>query len=355
MQLMHHLRLLVALTVMGAIVGCHHEDAAPPPLPARLISIADKFFDVQGLDAQHAIVVGYGGKILLTADGGFSWTQAASGTRGALYKVRFVDPNNGWISGQDGILLHSSDGGKTWARQASGTNVYLFSLDFVDRSHGWAVGDKSIALETFDGGTNWILRKITTAQQKNARPEDAIASEDPVLYDVKFLDGDVGWICGEFGKLFHTVDGGKTWAGQEQSLLGQDIIDILDIPTFFGLDFTDKSNGVAVGLEGKIVRTTDAGESWKFEKVDVDYPIVDPLFHPSLFPEGSGWAVGAAGEVVHRADGATPWKRQKLGMEVVTWLRGLHWLDQNNGWIVGGYGLILHTKDGGKTWIPSLA
>jgi len=41
-------------------------------------------------------------------------------------------------------------------------------------------------------------------------------------------------------------------------------------------------------------------------------------------------------------------------MEVVTWLRGMSWVDPNNGWIVGGFGLILHTKDGGQTWIPSL-
>ena len=41
-------------------------------------------------------------------------------------------------------------------------------------------------------------------------------------------------------------------------------------------------------------------------------------------------------------------------MEVVTWLRGMSWFDQQNGWIVGGFGTILHTKDGGQTWIPSL-
>ncbi len=87
----------------------------------------------------------------------------------------------------------------------------------------------------------------------------------------------------------------------------------------------------------------------------LNYPIVDPLYTPLLFADGTGWAIGAAGEIVRRDTPDGEWHRTKLGMEVLTWLRGMHWSDQNNGWIVGGYGLILHTKDGGKTWIPSLA
>ena len=35
----------------------------------------DKFFDVAILGPKHAIVIGYGGKILDTKDGGFTWTQ----------------------------------------------------------------------------------------------------------------------------------------------------------------------------------------------------------------------------------------------------------------------------------------
>lgn len=343
------------LPMLALVSACHRETVDVPPLPKRLISIADKFFDVQAIDADHAVVVGYGGKILLTQDGGFTWTQSPSGTDGALYSVRFVNPTTGWISGQDGIILHTTDGGKTWARQESGTNVYLFALDFTDENHGWAVGDKAIAIETDDGGKTWVLRKIDTGGAGKETADQALASEDPVLYDVRFVDENTGWISGEFGKLFHTTDGGKTWKGQEESLMGQGIIDVLDIPTFFGLSLTSAQEGVAVGLEGKIVRTSDGGTSWKFEPQELDYPMADPLYKPVLFPDGTGWAVGASGEVLRRDGAHAPWKRVKLGMEVVTWLRSMSWLDQNQGWIVGGYGLILHTKDGGKTWIPSFA
>ena len=100
--------------------GCHRE-VEEVPLLTRMIGIADKFYDVQAIDAEHAVVVGYGGKVLLTSDGGFTWTQARTGTNRALYRVRFVDANNGWVSGQEGLILHTTDGGKTWKRQNSGT------------------------------------------------------------------------------------------------------------------------------------------------------------------------------------------------------------------------------------------
>lgn len=353
MHVLPWIRLLCGLAALVVWTGCHRE-VKEVPLLSRMIGISDKFYDVQALDADHAVVVGYAGKVLLTADAGFTWSQAATGTNRALYRVRFVDANNGWMSGQEGLILHTTDGGKTWQRQKSGTAVSLFSLYFLDQNHGFAVGDMSILLETRDAGAHWSLHKIVPASAKQLSAEEAIASQDPVLYDIQFLDANTGWVVGEFGKIYHTTDGGQTWGEQEQTLLGEEVVDILDIPTFFGVRFLDGQNGLVAGLDGKIARTRDGGDTWKFEKMKLDYPIVDPLFNPVLFPDGVGFAIGAAGEVV-RADPGGEWQRAKLGMEVVTWLRGTSWVDKNDGWIVGGFGLILHTKDGGKTWIPSLA
>jgi photosystem II stability/assembly factor-like uncharacterized protein len=207
MRVPRSVRLLFGLAAILAAAGCHRE-VQDVPLLTRMIGISDKFYDVQAIDADHAVVVGYGGKILLTNDGGFTWTQAASGTDRALYRVHFVDAKSGWVSGQDGLILHTADGGQTWQRQNSSTNVYLFSLHFLDQNHGWAVGDKSIAVETHDGGVTWTLRKIVTVGERKESAEEAIASQDPVLYDVQFVDPNNGWVVGEFGKIFHTADAG---------------------------------------------------------------------------------------------------------------------------------------------------
>src|SRR5881397_1251493 len=78
----------LALLVLG--LGCHRE-VEMIPLAERTIYITDRYYDVHALSTERAFVVGYGGKILETADGGSTWTVRPSGTDLALYAVRFTD------------------------------------------------------------------------------------------------------------------------------------------------------------------------------------------------------------------------------------------------------------------------
>jgi len=168
---------------------------------------------------------------------------------------------------------------------------------------------------------------------------------------VRFVDDKTGWIVGEFGKILHTTDGGQTWSEQQNTLLGEEIVDALDLPTFYGIDCLNAQECVTVGLDGRIAATTDGGKTWAFQEVEGDFR--EPLFTVQLFPDGSGWAAGVAGEVMKRENGQ--WKQADLGMRVFGWLREVGFADQNNGWLVGGFGTILKTRDGGKTWIPAAA
>jgi len=341
---------VVAVLALAA-PACHHD--VPPDIPSadsRKITIADRFYDVVALDEKKAIVSGYAGKLLMTEDAGFNWEIVPSGTDKALYSIHFPSPTKGWIVGQDGLILHSEDAGKTWTRQISGVNVYLFAVDFLNDQEGWAVGDKATYLHTTDGGKKWTLSKIVGENEARSADEQ-ILSEEPVLYDVQFLDSNTGWVVGEFGNIYHTTDGGKTWKTQQETLIGAGIYSSLDIPTFFGASFSDTQNGVVAGLESKVARTRDGGKTWKFEQFDFKEGTGDPLYEPFQFPDTTAWAVGAAGLVVHQRSTGEPWQRVSLGREVNTWLRGVYFLNKNDGWVVGGYGHILHTTDGGQTWL----
>jgi photosystem II stability/assembly factor-like uncharacterized protein len=319
------------------------------PLADRKITITDRFYDVFALTPDRALIVGYGGKILETEDGGTSWKRIPSTTDDALYNIAFADASHGWIAGQDGLLLHTSDGGKSWQRQNSGTGHYLFGLAVLDRNRAWAVGDRSALTMTVDGGKTWRARKV--ASGADLAGGVSIAAQDPVFYDVHFADARTGWIAGEFGKLLHTTDGGATWTEQQQVLMGDEFFDALDLPTLFGMSFTDRRRGAAAGLDARIAETSDGGATWAWQKVESPYPLLDPFFEVRLFPDGSGWAIGAAGQVVRREPGQGGWRTADLGQPVFTWLRGMFFLDRQNGWLVGGYGLILHTTDG-EMWLP---
>jgi photosystem II stability/assembly factor-like uncharacterized protein len=346
-------RLLTVALVL-TLAGCHHE--VPEDIPSadtRKITIADRFYDVVAMDKKKAVVSGYAGKILMTEDGGMTWQLIPSGTDKSLYSMYFADANQGWIVGQEGLILHTADGGKTWEKQTSNATVYLFSVSFIDAREGWAVGDKATFVRTSDGGATWQLGKLAASQEGLTEDQQLLAQE-PVLYDVKFINSKTGWIVGEFGNIWHTTDGGQSWKTQQESLIGDEVLDSLDLPTFFGADFSDAQNGVAVGLDTRIARTRNAGGQWAFDQTDLKDSTEDPLYQPFMFPDTTAWSVGAAGVVLHQRSTGEPWLRVSLGREVNTWLRGVYFVDKDDGWIVGGFGHILHTTDGGQTWLQML-
>ncbi len=92
-----------------------------------------------------------GSSVLRTFDGGDNWVpQSASGNDGD-----FLDANTGWIVGGGGNIEFTSNGGTTWTPQTSGVTSALRSVGFVDSLTGWAVGDNGVILSTIDGGLNW--------------------------------------------------------------------------------------------------------------------------------------------------------------------------------------------------------
>src|SRR5262249_60173837 len=111
---------------------------------------------------------------------------------------------------------------------------------------------------------------------------------------------------------------------------GTGIIDVLDLPTLYGVYMTDAQKGVAAGIEGHVARTTDGGQRWAFDPLEVEYPLIDPLFRILELSNGDGWAVGAAGEGVRRQPRETKWKRAQPRQDGPPALRRLTLSDAQN-------------------------
>ena len=133
----------VGIVLVALAMGCHREVEMVPLMERTIYPRTDRFYDVQALSKDRAIVVGYGGKIVETRDRGRNWTILPSGVDVALYGVRFVDDDHGWVVGQDGVILATADGGKTWTKQESNATfeesdgavkrAYLFNVAATDR------------------------------------------------------------------------------------------------------------------------------------------------------------------------------------------------------------------------------
>jgi len=186
-------------------------------------------------DANCGWVVGGGGKVLFTTDGGASWTQQEQVVYSTLYGVDFVDSAYGWAVSEFGTILHTTDRGTNWNAQSSGTSSPLRGIDFVDSLNGWAVGTGGTAVFTTDGGLNWIKKNLPTST---------------ILFSINFVDSLHGWMVGFDGSMFYTSDLGKTWISQPSNT-----------HRLCGVAFADTLTGWAVGYY-EIIKTTDGGQSW---------------------------------------------------------------------------------------------
>ena len=155
------------------------------------------------VDASYGWAVGSVGRIdkaplvLVTHDGGATWTQQASGLSGsALHGVSFVDRQHGWAVGDKGAILVTVDGGATWWSQPSPTTETLLAVTFADSAAGWAVGEKGTILETTKAGLPWVVQTsgVKTTLRDVAVTRGTVAEAAGTV-----------WVAGEEGTLLSSV------------------------------------------------------------------------------------------------------------------------------------------------------
>ena len=85
-------------------------------------------------------------RILLTVDGGKTWTESMHDTdsSSSLVAVHMLDEKEVWVSGGhmgnpfEGRFWHSLDGGKTFTKEAI-AGLYSFSFDMTSKQSGFSV------------------------------------------------------------------------------------------------------------------------------------------------------------------------------------------------------------------------
>jgi len=154
------------------------------------------------------------------------------------------------------------------------------------------------------------------------------------LNDVYFTDVLNGIAVGVGGTIIRTTDGGSTWLIQNSGVPA----------TLYGVSFTDVNTGTAVGAWGTILRTTDGGSTWFVQNSGV----TETLYGVSFIDVNTGTAVGPSGKIVRTTDGGETWAAVSSG---TTWmLRDVTFIDANTGVAVGWNQTIIRTVDGGDTW-----
>lgn len=178
------------LTVLAATdIEARHSIQSPKAATSLLLDITQA--------GSRVVAVGDRGHILYSDDAGKSWTQAKVPTRQMLTAIHFIDEHHGWAVGHDALVLITSDGGESWTVQHEDREREAPLLDvwFADSQHGIAVGAYGALIETTDGGQTW--NDIS----------DRLDNEDGFHLNAITHVAESGlFIVGEMGGMFRSAD-----------------------------------------------------------------------------------------------------------------------------------------------------
>ena len=258
------------------------------------------FRGLAAVDSRTAWVSGYEGQVLRTTDGGTTW-QDVSPTGLGTEKLQFRDIEAFgagravvMAAGPGGLsrLLLTEDGGATWTQRYRNSTAGAFfdCMAFSDAQHGLVMSDpvngRFRILSTGDGGRSWTV--LPNTGMPKAQPGEAgFAASGQCLA----VSGDDAWFGsggGAVARIYHSTDRGLTWSATASTLTSTASGGV------FGLAFSTPSRGVVVGGDfadatrsTRTAATQLAGGAWR-----------PSTTMPSGYRSGVSFVPGTAGTVL---------------------------------------------------------
>ena len=159
------------------------------------------------------------------------------------------------------------------------------------------------------------------------------------IWDMQFINDNVGYACGNFGTVIKTTDGGVTW-------------DQFNAPTtknLFTVFFFNSNTGYVAGSGGYLAKTDNGGLTWAV----VNFPTNDFLKKVLFTDQNTGYVLSSFSTSTHvykTTDAGATWNNQGNGGAL--FLDDMYFLNQDTGFACGGSlsGYIIKTTNGGNTW-----
>ena len=207
--------------------------------------------------------------------------------------------------GEASRIYQTLDGGESWKliHQNKAPMGFYNGMAFWDEKNGVLAGDpvggRLVILRTVDGGATWESVLKTPVMMEG---EHAFAASGTHVTVVK---GGHVWVAsgGKVGRIFHSVDFGKTWSTQRTPMISGE-----PSTGVFSIAFQNDRVGLAVGgdyeKEGEGSRnamaTLDGGKTWSLLKKANESSVFpfrscvrfDPESQIAITtgPEGSNWS-----------------------------------------------------------------
>ena len=227
------------------------------------------------------------------ADGGHE-----AGKEPAMWAVG--EPCNGYAK-----ILRSDDGGHKWQRQGSVQTLptaVLAGIAAADRDLLWAVGARihsepsGVILRSKDGGANWTEWRDPATEAEILKDEFGA---------VVCVDAKIVWAVGYNGKIIKSTDGGDTWQVQTSGTNAQ-------LQGLWALDGKHvwATGSKDDGQDGVILYSSNGGDPWESQGESV---IQAAVLGVCAVDVDTAWAVGSKWTVYNRTKDQPKWKIQQTG------------------------------------------
>ena len=258
-----------------------------------------------------------------TENGGLSWISYP--VEWNFHQLDFINESIGWAIGNNSIICKTEDGGKSWSTQKEDIDVPSGEkrLQAINDSvvyiacQNYNLGEHYV-LKTNDGGLNWLTFQfnlmflnslwffneeegylfcvtvdflIEKTKDGGGTWNRTIIEDIRGLYHTQFLDPSRGYTLttGMQDQLYQTKNGGLNWT----SLLS-------GVSLFYAVDslltFAIKKN------EDVIMQTMDGGVTWKSQHINIQSPLMIQFVDSS-----TGWIVEKNGKILKTTDCGDSW------------------------------------------------
>jgi photosystem II stability/assembly factor-like uncharacterized protein len=222
-----------------------------------------------------------------------------------------------WAAGNYGKILITKDKGKTWVNQVTPIDTHIQDIDSWDDKRAVAVGNKGKVVVTSDGGETWREVEAPLSEVSNK------------LMRVHTYEGGEALSVGEAGMVIQSTDYGETWHSlrPESDVYLNDIVRVDDQTIMIAAETNPET------LIARIIISRDNGETWEEVYTESPNSFMAINFKSPL----EGVAVGLAGVIVGTTDGGVTWTMIDPSQSGMTeHLMDVHWSEETNQWVSVG-------------------
>jgi hypothetical protein len=226
------------------------------------------------IDSLNVLASGSDGTIIRTTNGGKDWTIDTLPTIQTVHQIITINKEIALAFTRWGGIFRTTDSGKKWNKVSDidlgGDFLAKLVDDGNDNSILYGVSNSSNSFyKSIDSGSNWTLVcKIPTGYE---------------LTSLKFINNEIGYVCGNNGILLKTSDGGESWEKIARGLTSHWLkqIIVVDSSIFIvGVEDGTWKSAIYGSLNGE--------NNWKLISDSIGYPTI---YHLSY--SGKHWWISA--------------------------------------------------------------